>query len=239
MIGKSLDDVEFIKANLMGPSSLVIVEELTRSLPLQKGMRVLDLGCGTGLTSIYMAQKFGVTVFAADLWISATDNNRRFEEFGLGGQIIPIHADACSLPFANQYFDAVISIDAYQYFGANELYLDSHLMPLLKEGGLIAIAMPGVKTEFNGVIPLELRPYLSVDGDDFHWHTCDWWRNLWGLSPNVRVESISEMNGFAKAWDEWLQCDNDYARDNIALLNADGGKYMNLLSLIATKKRSG
>ncbi|MGG4184365.1 methyltransferase domain-containing protein [Paenibacillus jamilae] len=98
-----------------------MLEELSKNLTLQKGMRVLDLGCGTGLTSIYLAQKFDITVFAVDLWISATENYRRFREFGLESQIIPIHADACHLPFAEQYFDAVISVDAYQYFGANEL----------------------------------------------------------------------------------------------------------------------
>ncbi|MGM1022732.1 MAG: SAM-dependent methyltransferase [Bacillota bacterium] len=168
MIGRGLDDVEFIRAHLMGPSSIAMIEELTTDLPLQNGMRVLDLGCGTRLTSIFLAQKFGVTVFATDLWISATENYRRFRDFGLENQIIPIHADACSLPFANKYFDAVISVDAYQYFGANEQYLDCHLTPLVKKGGIFAITMPGVKKEFDGAVPVELQPFLSPSGSDIH-----------------------------------------------------------------------
>lgn len=230
------DNMEFIRANLMGPSSIIIIEELTANLSLQKGMRVLDLGCGTGLTSIYLAQKFGVTVFATDLWISAAENYRRFEEFGLENQIIPLHADALSLPYAEYYFDAIISVDAYQYFGANEQYLDTHLAPIIKKGGMFAIAIPGLKLEFNGVIPLEMQPYLSSDVNDTHWHTCEWWHQLWEKSPNVYVASVWEMNCFSQAWNEWLQCDNDYARENIALLKADDGKYMNLISLIASKK---
>ncbi|MCZ8521765.1 MULTISPECIES: SAM-dependent methyltransferase [Paenibacillus] len=232
---RDLGSAEFIRAHLMGPSSLVIIEELTADLPLHKGMRVLDLGCGTGLTSIFLAQRFGVTVFAADLWISATDNYQRFREFGLDGQIVPIHADARSLPFANAYFDAVISIDAYQYFGGNEHYLDSHLSPLVKEGGLLAIAVPGLKREYSGGLPEALQPFLPSETEEIHWHTCRWWRELWEPSPHVTVESVREMHCFSKAWHEWLQCDNDHARGNIPLLHADDGKYMNLISITATK----
>ena len=35
---------------------------------LEPGMRVLDLGCGKGLSSIFLAKEFGVQVWAADLW---------------------------------------------------------------------------------------------------------------------------------------------------------------------------
>jgi cyclopropane fatty-acyl-phospholipid synthase-like methyltransferase len=234
----NLDDKDFIRANLMGPSSIIMVEELTENLSLKKGMRVLDLGCGTGLTAIYLAQKFGVTVFATDLWISATDNYQRFMGFGLENQIIPVHADALSLPYAEQYFDAVISVDAYQYFGANEHYLDLHLAPLVKDGGIIAIAMPGLKMELTEVKSAEMQSFLSLDGDDPHWHTCEWWRRLWEQSPNVFVESVREMNCFSQAWNEWLQCDNDYPRENLELLRADDGKYMNFVSIIASKKKS-
>jgi len=34
---------------------------------LKPGMRVLDMGCGAGFTSIILAKECGVTVFANDL----------------------------------------------------------------------------------------------------------------------------------------------------------------------------
>jgi cyclopropane fatty-acyl-phospholipid synthase-like methyltransferase len=52
---------------MMGPNSMKIIEELSESLKLEKGMRVLDLGCGKGLTSIFLAKEYDVTVFATDL----------------------------------------------------------------------------------------------------------------------------------------------------------------------------
>ncbi len=86
-------------------------------------MRVLDLACGTGLTSIYLAERFGVDVVAMDLWISASDNQQRFAQMGLSQQIMPLHLDVAklptTLPFATDLFDAMVSIDAWHYFGAS------------------------------------------------------------------------------------------------------------------------
>lgn len=57
--------------------------------------------------------------YAADLWSNPTENMRFFETLGLTNrQIVPIKADASEgLPFAEEFFDAVVSIDSYNYFG--------------------------------------------------------------------------------------------------------------------------
>lgn len=80
-----------------------IIEELSESLNLEKGMRVLDLGCGKGLTSIFLAKEYDVTVFATELWISATENYERIKSMGLEDKIIPIHAEAHDLSFADEF----------------------------------------------------------------------------------------------------------------------------------------
>ena len=110
-------DKDFLKKNMMGPNSMMILEELLEKVPLKPEMKVLDLGCGNGLTSIFLAKEYGVQVFALDLWISATDNFKRFQEAGVENMVIPIHADAHDMPFAEGFFDAVISVDAYHYVG--------------------------------------------------------------------------------------------------------------------------
>ena len=74
---------------MMGPNSMMMLEELLENVSLNPSMRVLDLGCGNGLTSIFSAKEYGVQVFALDLWVSATDNYRRFQEAGVEDMVIP------------------------------------------------------------------------------------------------------------------------------------------------------
>ena len=174
-----LFDRDFLLATMMGPNCVRFAEELTANIPLSPNMRVLDLGCGMGLSSIYLARTFGVRVFAVDLWINPSDNFARFRDFGLEDAIIPLRAEGHALPFAEGYFDAVICIDAYHSFGCAPEYLDAHIVPLVKPGGFIAAAIPGLRQEFTGDIPDELRPYWQ---EDINFHSPDGGLNS-GNSP--------------------------------------------------------
>ncbi|AKB29057.1 cyclopropane fatty acyl phospholipid synthase [Methanosarcina siciliae T4/M] len=227
-------DFDFVKENMMGPNAIKILEEVSESLKLEKGMRILDLGCGRGLTSIFLAKEYDVTVFATDLWISATDNYERIKSMGLEDKIIPIHAEAHDLPFANEFFDAAISIDAYHYFGVEKDYLTKYFAPLVKKGGQIAVAVPGLKQEFTNGVPVELVPYW-FDDMTLTLHSCDWWYNLWKNSDLVSIKEFKELYCLKESWQDWLLCDNDYARRDIGMMEAEGGNYFNLISIIATK----
>ena len=73
---------------MMGPNAMRISEELASFLDIRPGMRVLDLGCGCGLSTLLLAEKYGATVFAADLWISPTENYQRFRSLGIDDKAI-------------------------------------------------------------------------------------------------------------------------------------------------------
>jgi cyclopropane fatty-acyl-phospholipid synthase-like methyltransferase len=102
-------DKNEIEENWMGPNPLYLAEELCANLKLECGMKVLDLGCGKGLTSIYLAEEFGVTVFAVDLWINPTDNLKRFNDFGVADYVFPISSEAHTLPFAEIFSTCAIA----------------------------------------------------------------------------------------------------------------------------------
>ena len=55
----------FSKDYLMGPNSMRLLEEMLEKYPLERGIRVLDLGCGKGLTSLLLVKEADVTVFVS------------------------------------------------------------------------------------------------------------------------------------------------------------------------------
>jgi cyclopropane fatty-acyl-phospholipid synthase-like methyltransferase len=76
-------DADWILDNQMGPNALWLTEWLCQGMGLRPGMRVLDLGCGRALSSIFLAREYGLQVWATDLWIPATDNLQRIDHAGL------------------------------------------------------------------------------------------------------------------------------------------------------------
>lgn len=97
-----IDYKKYVSAEtMMGPNSVRILAELLEKYPLQTDSddMILDLGCGTGLTSLIIAKETGARVFANDLWISAEENGKRFAEWGVGEQVTPVCEDASMLHF--------------------------------------------------------------------------------------------------------------------------------------------
>lgn len=227
---------EFVSPLLMGPSSLILLEELVSHLTIKEGMKILDLGCGTGLTSIYLAKKYGNQVIAADLWISPTDNARRFNQLEVDHIVTPIYAEAHQLPFAESYFDIIIAVDSYHYFGHKDNYLDEYLIKHLKPGGVIAIAIPGLQEHCNNTPPETLLPFWS---DDMHFFSASWWHKHWSKSHALEASSINafELQSHQIAWNEWLSTENEYAIGDRKFIAADNGEFISSVAVIARKKQ--
>lgn len=223
-------DNDFIQKNMMGPNSLIIIDELTKNSNLKKGMKVLDLGCGMGLTSIYLAKKFDVNVFALDLWISSTDNYNRFKDLGLENLITPLNCDAnqLPLPFANEYFDAIISVDSYHYFGNNSTFFEDKIKPLLKKNAEVLFAFPSMKENYISNIPTDMLPFWDIEALEM-WQSIGWWKD--NFSNKLNNLCVEEMLCYNEAWADWLQSNNPYAIQDRPMFNTDNGRYMNLISI--------
>src|SRR5439155_22574540 len=87
-------------------------------------MRVLDLGCGRAASSIFLRREFGAQIWATGLWFSASENMQCIRDAGAEEGVFPIHGDARSLPFAAEFFDAIVCIDCFRYYGTDVVYLN-------------------------------------------------------------------------------------------------------------------
>ena len=200
-----------------------------------------NAGPGHGLrqgTQLHIPGKeYGVQVWATDLWIDATDNLGRIRAAGVEDLVFPIHAEAHALPFAGGFFDAMVSVDAYHYFGTDDLYLESHMARLVKPGGQMGIVVPGLVEELNSDQPPEhLWPYWEPAL--FSLHSPAWWRRHWERSGLVTVE-LSDL--VPDGWKHWMVSDRLWSErlgkpsDEAEMLAVDGGRILGLTRMVARR----
>ena len=202
----------FTKDYLMGPNSFRLLDELIRRKPSDvRFHRTLDLGCGFGLTSLFIANETDADyVYAFDLWIPASENYARIRDDRLEDRVIPIHGDAMDMPFAHAYFDAIVSVDAYHYFGCREGVFAEKILPFVKPGGHVMIAIPGLKEEPRGDLKRLFEAW--AEGDDAQlFKTAAWWeerlRDECGGTCDIAVK---EAECFDIAWQEWFDSGHEY-----------------------------
>ena len=215
-----------------GAHALWLTEWLAEAIELRAGMRVLDLGCGRAMSSIFLHREFGARVWAVDLWHSASENLQRIRDAGVEEGVVPLRADARSLPFAAEFFDAVVSIDAFVYFGTDDLYL-TDLARLVKPGGIVAIAGAGLQREIDGPVPDHLRAWWEPS----HWclHSAHWWRRHWQRTGILDVELADTMPDGWRLWLDWQRAAAAHNAAEIAALEADAGRHLAYVRAVARR----
>jgi SAM-dependent methyltransferase len=226
---------EWVLAGVSGGANpLWLTEWLAEALDLRPGMRVLDLGCGRAMSSIFLRREFGVQVWATDLWFSASENLQRIRDAGVGDGVFPIHADARALPFAADFFDAVVSIDSFIYYGTDDLYLN-YLARLVKPGGPVGIAGSGLTREMDGEIPAHLREWWAQDRP-WCFHPADWWRRHWGRTGILDVEVADTLPDGWRLWLDWLRAIAPDNATEIRALEADAGGHLGYVRAVGRRR---
>jgi SAM-dependent methyltransferase len=238
-------DPEWVLKGWMGPNVLWLTEWLCERMELKPGMRMLDMGCGKALSSIFLAKEYGVQVWANDLWVSATENWERIREAGCEDSVYPVHAEAHELPYAGGFFDAIVSMDSYQYYGTDDLYLE-YFRDFVKPGGQIGIVVAGLARDFEGPVPEHLtrpRKNGSVFWSDGCWcfHTAEWWHNLWARTELVDVE-VADIQ--PDGWRLWLEYEKACEEAGTLIfpseaetLEADAGRYLAMVRVVGRRRQ--
>ena len=215
-----------------GANALWLAEWLAEAIDLRPGMRVLDLGCGRAMSSVFLHREFGVQVWAVDRWHSATENLRRIRDAGAADGVFPINADARALPFAAGFFDAVVSIDAFVYFGTDDLYL-ADLARFVEPGGVVGIAGAGLTEELDGAVPEHLRRWWEPG----HWclHSAGWWRRHWERTGILGVERADALPDGWRLWLDWQRAVAPGNAPEIEALEADAGRLLTYVRAVGRR----
>jgi cyclopropane fatty-acyl-phospholipid synthase-like methyltransferase len=225
-------DPLWVAEDIMGPNVLWLAEAQSQVLEFRPEQRVLDLGCGRALSSIFLAKEFGAQVWAGSLWINASENLRRIEAAGVADRVYPIFVEAHQLPFGHGFFDLVVALDSYHYFGTDDCYI-GYMTRSLKPEGRLAIVVPGGPQE------LEDAPELRkvVNWDMWSFHGPEWWRSHWRRSGLVEVEHADLV---PDGWRHWLASERATGFTETmpawaAALEAEAGRTFGFSRVVARK----
>jgi SAM-dependent methyltransferase len=169
-----------------GANALWLTEWLTDALHLRSDMRVLDLGCGLAMSSVFLRREFGVQVWATDLWFSPSDNLQRIRDANVDDGVFPIHADARSVPFASEFFDAVVCIDSFLMSVPN--HLRAWWEPSM--GCLHSAAWWRRHWDRTGILEIDIADTLA-DGWQF-WRD---WQRIVSPDNTVEIQAVEADRG--------------------------------------------
>lgn len=197
-----------------GAHPLMLTEWLIQAMDVSPGDRVLDLGAGRGASSVFLARELNVEVWSVDLWFDPRERQQRAADAGVDRSVHALRADARALPFPTDYFDAVLGVDCFPYFGTDDLFLGS-LARHLRPGGQLGIAGAALTGELGTTVPEPLRQWWEASL--WSLHSAPWWRDHWSRTGLVEVHTADAMGD---GWQQWLAWQRLVAPGNTVEIDA-------------------
>src|SRR3546814_17258529 len=102
-------------------------------------------------------------------------------DLGLSGQVHPVQADARALPFEDGFFDVIVSIDAWAYFGTDDHFLPG-LLRVLRPDGALGMATPAMARDVRDLGAIAKHIGVVVGVTDLAWPSSEWWQQHWVLT---------------------------------------------------------
>jgi cyclopropane fatty-acyl-phospholipid synthase-like methyltransferase len=105
------------------------------------GMRLLDLGCGSGAAAEYLARRRNIEIVCVtNSSVQADICRQKFAKLSGRGQVIVTDFDSLDLP--SEHFDAIYALESIGYSKDLDAWLAS-CWRMLKPGGRLLIRTPG------------------------------------------------------------------------------------------------
>ncbi|BBD57920.1 type 11 methyltransferase [Nostoc sp. HK-01] len=117
-----------------------LIEEILRWADVETATNILDVGCGIGGSSLYLAEKFHARATGITLSpVQAARATERAQEMLLNLRSKFLVADAQAMPFADDSFDLVWSLESGEHMPDKTKFLQE-CYRVLKPGGTLIMA---------------------------------------------------------------------------------------------------
>src|SRR5919202_3029518 len=210
---------------------------LAEAVGVRPGMRVLEVGGGSGQVASILAAHWNVSVVTLEPWEGGGRIQARAAAAGVGQRVLGLKLKAQDLGiFAENTFDAVISIGSFEMIGDERPEAQAQLVRVARPGARIGIAEPMC---LPGPVPpdvLELdRRYKQGKWSEYYFRTVNWNCALFerhGLSV-----ARSDAYYFPDAYAWWLDyaAEGKISPEEQELIRTDGGRWLSLGLVVGLK----
>jgi cyclopropane fatty-acyl-phospholipid synthase-like methyltransferase len=204
-------------------AQLQLIEHLAQAAGIQPGMKILDVGCGFGGSSIYLARKYeaeatGITISRVQVDMA----NQAAAEARVNARFLLMDAEA--MTFEN-VFDVVWSVESISHYQDIPKFFTA-ATKLLKPGAMLAITDWFKK---KNLTPRECRKFLSAieEGMLVELQSMEDYEGYLKASGLKVVRSEVLNKNCAKTWDFGLDIVKDKALWGLAAQN--GGDFLRFL----------
>lgn len=140
------------------PGGLSLTKKLLEKEQINQNTYILDVGCGTGLTSSYLYEQYRCRVAACDIHPTMIEKaNQRFQKNNV--PIKAIHGNSHSLPFQDEILDLIIS-ESVTSFTTIEKSTSEFNRVLKPNGKFLAIEL----SLNEGVSEINIKKYKQFYG---------------------------------------------------------------------------
>lgn len=215
-----------------GPATFEMALPLVHALGIKPGMRVLEVGGGSGQIAGTLAKHFDVNVVTLEPWAKTNEIQAYAAELGVENKVLQLKLKAQELPFADETFDAILSIGSFEMIGDERPLALAEMIRVAKTNARIGIAEPMC-------LPVEMPSELAQIDRQFKlgfeecFSTVNWNENLFKEQGLL----IEQSSYFEEAYQWWLQYRDTAVISDAEkeLITKDEGRWISL-GLVVGKK---
>jgi cyclopropane fatty-acyl-phospholipid synthase-like methyltransferase len=210
--------LDFSDYAIYNPGTLEMALPVVEATGIKPGMRVLELGAGSGKISCILAKHWNVTVITLEPWSDGADIQTRAEREGVWDRVISMKLEVQHLPFSRSSFDAAIAFGTLEMIGMERPIALEQVKRVLKPGSSF-----GIGEAMN----------LDVRDPTFEFDTLEQNRALF----EHHGFEVTDAKYFEHGYQWWLDNANRIQKhdEHERMVRADAGRSLSLGMIVGRK----